>query len=207
MEIYIKPEKKVKLSNVGKVKLHDLAEVFAPAELQKRVENVKILNINATKNKNYLVSVIDIIKAVDTALPGHTIVNVGEMDTLIDYAPEQSNGNKVVKWISITFVSLCLLAGSATAIMSFHSDAQIPLAFQNYYYIFFNEKVENPFIIDIPYSIGLAAGIIIFFNHFMGKKITDDPTPIEVEMAAYEKEVEDTLIATLDNRSDENDNS
>lgn len=81
--------------------------------------------------------------------------------------------------------------------MSFHSDAQMATVFENYYYIFFNEKVENPMIIDLPYSIGLAVGIIVFFNHFSGKKVTDDPTPIEVEMSNYESEVTDNIIDTL----------
>jgi stage V sporulation protein AA len=40
-------------------------------------------------------------------------------------------------------------------------------------------------------------GIIVFFNHFMGKKITDDPTPIEVEMALYETEVVETVLDAL----------
>ncbi len=59
-------------------------------------------------------------------------------------------------------------------------------------------------LIDLPYSIGLAAGIIVFFNHFSGKKLTDDPTPIEVEMSVYEKEVADNLIDTLNKKRGEN---
>ena len=84
--------------------------------------------------------------------------------------------------------------------MSFHSDAQISTVFENYYYIFFNEKIENPMLIDLPYSIGLAVGIIVFFNHFSGKKLTDDPTPIEVEMSVYESEVTDNIIDTLNKK-------
>ena len=81
--------------------------------------------------------------------------------------------------------------------MSFHSDAQMAKVFENYYYIFFNEKVQNPMLLDIPYSLGLALGIIVFFNHFSGKKITTDPTPIEVEMSSYEASVTDNIIDTL----------
>lgn len=64
--------------------------------------------------------------------------------------------------------------------------------------IFFSKKkIENPIIINLPYSIGIAVGIIVFFNHFCGKKITSDPTPIEVEMTEYEKQIEDNIIDTL----------
>ena len=41
-------------------------------------------------------------------------------------------------------------------------------------------------------------GITLFFNHIGGRRITQDPTPIEVEMRVYEKDVDDTLIETAD---------
>ena len=34
----------------------------------------------------------------------------------------------------------------------------------------------------------------VFFNHFGGRKITEDPTPMEVEMRVYEDDVNKTLI-------------
>ncbi len=198
MDIYIKPSKKVKISEIKAVHVKDVAEVSAPQELLKRVEGVKLMEIKSTeKDEHYLISVIDIIKAVDAALPGHTINNVGETDTVIEFSPKSKEENRLLKWLKIACIGLVLFAGSSTAIMTFHSDAQIPLAFKNYYYIFFNEKVENPLIIDLPYSIGIAAGVILFFNHFAGKKITKDPTPIEVEMNIYETDVMDTLTDVL----------
>ncbi|MBQ6833954.1 MAG: stage V sporulation protein AA, partial [Lachnospiraceae bacterium] len=49
-------------------------------------------------------------------------------------------------------------------------------------------------ILEISYSIGLAFGILVFFNHFASWKLTVDPTPIEVEMRTYETNVNKTLI-------------
>ena len=40
--------------------------------------------------------------------------------------------------------------------------------------------------------------IILFFNHIGGRRITKDPTPIEVEMASYEEDVEKALIKNAD---------
>ena len=56
----------------------------------------------------------------------------------------------------------------------------------------------NYSILELSYSIGLALGIIIFFNHIGGRRITKDPTPIEVEMRNYEREVNDALVETAD---------
>ncbi len=203
-EIYIKPNKKYVTGDLGAVHISDIAEVYAEDGLKKRVDNIKLMDIKSEEDRCYLISVMDIVRIISTALPGHTVSNLGEMDTVVEYNKKTGKSNTLWQYIKIAFVSLLLLAGSATAIMSFHSDAQIPTVFENYYYIFFNERVENPMIIDLPYSIGLAAGIIIFFNHFSGKKLTNDPTPIEVEMTSYESQVEDNIIDTLSTKRESN---
>ena len=50
-------------------------------------------------------------------------------------------------------------------------------------------------ILELSYSIGLALGIIVFFNHFAAYKLNTDPTPLEVEMRLYEDNISKTLIA------------
>ena len=42
--------------------------------------------------------------------------------------------------------------------------------------------------------MGLAVGIIAFFNHFAKWKINADPTPLEVEMRLYEDNICKTVI-------------
>ena len=49
-------------------------------------------------------------------------------------------------------------------------------------------------MIEIGYSLGLGGGIILFYNHIGKRRITKDPTPIEVEMRLYEKDVNETII-------------
>lgn len=203
MDIYIKADKKYNTNKTGKVHLKDIAKVSCDSSIKAQVENLTVLNIKEKAEKCYLVSVIDIINIISNAFPGFSINSVGEIDTVIEYQSNKKN-NAFIKYIKIIFVCLVLFAGSATAIMSFHSDAQMSTVFENYYYIFFNEKIENPAVINLPYSIGLAIGIIVFFNHFTNKKLTSDPTPIEVEMTVYEKDVADNIIDTLDKESKNN---
>lgn len=52
--------------------------------------------------------------------------------------------------------------------------------------------------IEIAYAAGLAGGIIIFFNHIGRRRITHDPTPIEVSMRKYEDDVNNTLAEVWD---------
>jgi len=200
MDIYIKPMKRASLTGADRITLKDVCEIAAVGGVREKLEKRKLMDIDPAVKKNYLVSVMDVIKVIKKQYPEAAVNNVGEMETLVEYKPENSRDNPYLKWARITLVTLILFAGSATAIMSFHADAQMPDIFKKFYEIIFGQKTERPLIIDIPYSIGLAAGIIVFFNHFFGKKITDDPTPIEVEMSLYETDVADTLIDTLDVR-------
>lgn len=202
MEIYIKPVKKA--SARGRVNIGDIADVAAAPELARRIKETKILE--ADEDKCYLVSVIDIIAKINSAFPGHTISNVGEIDTVVEYDSPKRHSGRLWLGLKVAVVTLLLAAGSATAIMSFHSDAQMSKVFENYYYIFFGEHAENPAVIHLPYSIGLAVGIIVFFNHFGAKKLTNDPTPIEVEMSLYESDVTDNIIDTLNTKRQNDDN-
>lgn len=203
VDIYIKANKKVQVYRTGRIYIRDIASVSAESDIKKRVEALVVYNIKNRAERCYLVSVIDIINIISNAFPSYTVNSVGETDTVIEFKKKKKE-NAILKYIKIIFVCIILFSGSATAIMSFHSDAQMSTVFENYYYIFFNEKIENPAIINLPYSIGIAVGIIIFFNHFTNKKITSDPTPIEVEMSVYEQEVTDNIIDTLNKEQGSN---
>ena len=203
LDIYIKPVKKATLAEVDKIIVEDVAEVIATADVAKKVNQMKLMDIDIKgKKANFLISVTDIIKSIKKTYPEYTVNNVGAQDTVVQYSVKKSKDITWWKWLKVAMVVLILLAGSSTAIMSFHTDGQIPKVFQNYYRIFFGEETTSPLIIDIPYSIGLAVGILVFFNHFMGKKVTDDPTPIEVEMALYETEVNETVLDILNTQKE-----
>ncbi len=195
MEIYIKPVKKILLEQRQDVYLQDITEIIS--DVTDKLKHEKVFKIPLKIRKNYLVSVTDIIKIIKKKFPDYSVINLGENDTIIDYSPVIVKENKFLKILRIIFVCIILFMGAATAIMSFHSDAQIPDVFKNYYKIFFGYELENPKIIAVPYSIGLAVGIIVFFNHLGNIKITRDPTPIEVEMSLYDTDIYNTLVDSI----------
>ena len=59
--------------------------------------------------------------------------------------------------------------------------------------------------IEISYSIGLALGIIVFYNHVGGRRLTSDPTPLEVEMRNYERDVNQAIVEMADRQKLEED--
>ncbi|MEA4972221.1 MAG: stage V sporulation protein AA [Candidatus Metalachnospira sp.] len=197
MDVFIKPVKKTCITGRKAVMLKDVAEVYCQDSKVQDLGELIIFDIPKDEKEVYLISVMDIIKAIDAKLPNATINNIGEMDTVIEYKPKPEKNSKSWQWIKVAFVCITLFGGAMTAIMSFHSDAQIPDIFSTMYRIFFGVETDKPYIIFIPYSIGLSVGIIVFFNHIMGRKLTIDPTPIEVEMTTYDKEVIESMIDNL----------
>lgn len=207
MDIFIKPVKKAVVTGRRAVMLKDIADVYCQTDKSLNVGDIIVFNIPSdSTGKSYLVSAMDIVKAIGHKIPNASINNLGEMDTVIEYFPKPKKKSKPFEIIKIAFVTVVLFGGAMTAIMSFHSDSQMPAVFQTMYRIFFGVESTKPYIIYVPYSIGLAVGIIVFFNHFMGKSITNDPTPIEVQMSTYEKESTDSVIDSL-NKEKENERS
>jgi stage V sporulation protein AA len=208
-EIYIKPKKKAEIVGQDFARLKDVADVLVPSSMragnQKRLESIKL--IKSAEDGPYVISVLDMVKSINAAMPGYTVVNLGETDTLVSIKVEAPQKKRRALWriIRVAAIALVLFVGSATAIMAFHTDSQLGTVFGQYYKIFFGEQVEKPFIINIPYSIGLALGIMVFFNHFGGRKITAEPTPIQVEMEIYEQDVQDALIENLSRREESRD--
>lgn len=200
MDIYIKPVQKANITGRKVVYLKDIAEVYVGGGKNQNLDMIVLLKITSNEKKSYLISVMDVIKVINQHLPDATVSNVGEMDVVVQYSPTEEKQNKWVLYLKVAFVFVVLLAGASTAIMSFHSDAQMPQIFENYYYIFFRKNVDMPSIIAIPYSIGLAVGIFVFFNHFSKIYITQDPTPIEVEMTSYEKQTIENVIDNLNSQ-------
>ena len=200
MELYIRSAEKIQIIQRKMVFLGDVASVFVSGQPKEELEKLVVFQIPADWKKTYLLSIIDLIQAVKEIYPDATIHSLGEMDILVEYLPRQEKQSVFWTFLKATFVSAVLFVGAATTIMCFHTDVQLPLIFQNIYYIFYGENREMPAILSIPYSIGLGLGIIIFFNHFSKASLTEDPTPIEIEMTTYEKETNASIIDFLGRR-------
>ena len=76
-------------------------------------------------------------------------------------------------------------------------------AYRLLYKMVMGREPESYHVLEISYSLGLAGGIILFFNHVGGRRLTRDTTPIEVAMKLYERDVDDTLIETADREGKE----
>ena len=78
--------------------------------------------------------------------------------------------------------------------MTFNNDVSVTSVFGEVYRLLTGQESSGHTILELSYSVGLAGGILLFFNHFAGWKLNTDPTPLEVEMRLYEENIGKTLI-------------
>lgn len=56
------------------------------------------------------------------------------------------------------------------------------------------EKEEYPLWLQIPYSLGIGVGMILFFNHLFKKRLNEEPSPLELEMFNYQQSIDQYVI-------------
>lgn len=154
---------------------------------------VKIKSVKEDRCKRYVESALDVIKKLEAVDPSIQVNNVGKVEFIIDYQPP-SPPKYVWQWLKTMFVCAVCFCGAAFAIMTFNNDVSVTDVFREVYILITGMESDGFTILEVSYSVGLAVGIIAFFNHFAKWKLNTDPTPLEVEMRLYEDNISKTLI-------------
>lgn len=142
-----------------------------------------------------VVSVLKIIAMMEETCPGITVQSVGETDVVLERVQvPKYKGPKL--WAKVVLVCLVSFFGTGFTIIAFHNDVGINDVFSELYRIVMGREPGGLNVLEVAYSLGLALGIIVFFNHIGGRRITKDPTPIEVSMRNYEEDVNKALVDT-----------
>jgi len=191
--LYIKVDRNIEVDHID-VTLGDVAKLECTNEtIKNRLKTLKILKIRAEKSNRYIFSILKVVELIHEIYPNLEIQNLGEPDFIVEY---ESSEYAKDRWSIVKVVLLCLIIffGSAFSIMTFNNDVGISEVFAQVYFLVMGKESNGFTILEVTYSLGIAVGIIVFYNHFGGKRITKDPTPMEVQMRLYEDDVNTTLI-------------
>lgn len=196
--LYIKIDRNIVVHKPNVI-LADIAGITCTNKsIENKLKTMKVYHfhepVQAKKGKQQIevFSILKIIELIGQEYPSLEIQNMGEMDFLVEYIPE-----KEPKWWGILkAVLICILIffGSTFTIMTFNNDVGVADVFSKFYEQVMGKPSNGFTTLEVCYAIGLAFGILIFFNHLGRKKVTHDPTPIQVQMRRYEKDVDTTFI-------------
>ncbi|WP_404452902.1 stage V sporulation protein AA [Virgibacillus necropolis] len=185
--VYLRMKKRINVEKLQYVKLKHIAYISAPTEIKKQLEETPIYRITQ-KDKNIVI--IDSFLIID-----HLSNSWSNLEFQL-LGPEQSiirieKHKKETSVLVVAFVWLLLFIGTAMTIMNFHYDVSMQAVQQKLHYLLTGEHNDFPLWIQIPYSVGLGAGMLLYFNHWFKKRFNEEPSPLEVEIYNYQQDLDE----------------
>ncbi len=191
--IYLKLEEDVESAS-REVLLSDVAQITGEEEkILKRIKELQVHCFDRQDEKKVVMSVITLIDMITKSFPGTEVSTMGATDVIIEYIPDKKRSDR---WKIPKIILVCGICffGAAFSIMAFHNDIGIQGLCNDIYKILGLERDGTFPVLELGYSVGLGVGIIIFYNHIGKRRLSKEPTPVEVEIRLYEKDVNDTII-------------
>jgi stage V sporulation protein AA len=188
--IYIRMRNRVYVKPNKVVKLHEIAQLAGSLETCKKVGKLVIHEVSAEDKSLIVIDVMKVIKTIQQAEGTMDIQTIGPSQTIVQIEFPKRNFSQVY----FLFVWLLLFVGAALAIMNFHEDVSMQAVHQRIYKIVTGRENDQPLLLQVPYSIGLGVGMILFFNHLFKKRLNEEPSPLEVEIFNYQQDLDHYVI-------------
>ncbi|MGG0740160.1 stage V sporulation protein AA [Niallia taxi] len=188
--VYIRMRNRIEKRLNEDVLLQDLAQVIAADALMEQLKAMVIYRISEGDRNIIVIDSTRIIKAIRSINQDLEIQIIGPAQTIIEVILKKKEASIPL----FLLVWLLLFIGSALTIMNFHEDVSMQAVHQKLYKIITGKEVEKPLIFQIPYSLGLGLGMIIFFNHVFKKRFNEEPSPLEVEVFSYQQALDQYVI-------------
>lgn len=198
--IYIRMKKKVEAENAAILRLKELAYIETKAPERPAIENIPLYQITDNDKQYVVIDSFHVIRHVQEFFPSHNIEIVGGNETIV----QVKEPKKRTSYLFIGFVWLVFFIGTAMTIMNFHYDVSMQEVQQKIHYIFTGNDSKHPLIIQIPYSLGLGVGMILFLNHWFKKRFNEEPSPLELELFQYKQDI-NKYIAHYENEFNDDD--
>lgn len=198
--VYIKTELCSVVSN-KRITVGDICQVYAYEEkLAKTVRNIEFFRVEKQGKQKISVSSLYLVRKIMDEIPGIMVINLGVSDFIMEYKPPEPE-KKWLDFLKAGVVGLIVFFGSAFTIMTFNEDANVLEIFRQIYNDIAGMPEGNGWL-EISYSIGLPLGILLFFNHFASAKLSNDPTPLQIQMRQYEQQEDTTIIENAARKGD-----
>lgn len=181
---------RLKVSPTYEVKLGDVAQLAGDSSVVELLQNEIVYKITAHDKTHVVIDVMKVIEIIQQKASHVQINLLGSGQTLVEIIYEKKKTHPIF----FGLVWLLLFIGAALAIIYFHEDVSMQQVHQRLYYMITGEFNAQPLLFQIPYSLGLGLGMVLFFNHVFQKRINEEPSPLEVEMFQYQQSLDQYVI-------------
>lgn len=187
--LYIRMKKRIIKQSDEVLTLKDLAFIEGPLTDKEVLESLKIHQISKKDGEFIVIESFLLLAIVRKYLTEYEVEFMGPEQTIVEIARRDYEPSLIF----VMIVWVILFIGTAMSIMNFHYDVSMPEVHQKLHYMFTGEDVLRPLWIQIPYSIGLGVGMILFLNHWFKKRLNEEPSPLEIELFNYERNLEEYI--------------
>ncbi len=195
--LYMQTDMNVQVDH-PQVYLQDVAKLSGSSgKILNQCRVMPVAKLDPDKPGRYVLSVMDIIRDIQQKNPELEVTHIGEPTFIITYE-EERHRHQIWNWVKTGLVCLVSFFGTAFSIMTFNTDVDVSKLFAQIYEQMTGSPAPGFSILEIMYSVGIGMGVLFFFNHFGGRRITQDPTPMQVQMRQYEDDVNTTIIEEID---------
>jgi stage V sporulation protein AA len=189
--VFIKLRHRVQVKPHAAITIGDVAQIIATdSGIREQLQTIPLYQIQPSDKNIVIIDVMKVVKAMLQVDDSLDVQTVGPSQTIIEVVYEKRRFSTAY----FLLIWLLLFVGSAMAIMNFHEDVSMQLVHQHLYEMITGKKVDKPLLLQIPYSLGLGIGMILFFNHVFRKRINEEPSPLEVEMFNYQQSIDQYVI-------------
>ncbi len=181
--LYLRFRKNITVKKGEAVTLGHAADLYTEPKLLPEISALVLFRPEEEDGNRLLVDMMLVTRRVKEVVPEMQLVHFGEPHALIQVMEAERKCHPVL----FAAVWLLLFIGSGLAIMNFHEDVSMPAVHGRIYELLTGERPEHPYWLQIPYSLGIGVGMVLFFNHVFKKKFNEEPSPLEVEMYLYQQ--------------------
>ena len=200
-KVFFVANEKVAVNLNDSVSIKDLGDVYCNNNKWKKdIEKIEVYRSGDMETWD-VIGTTDIMKAVLKQYPDTELEYFGKEDIILEIKSKEK-AHPIVEFLKVGFVTVVLFFGAALGIMYFHEDVNMVEALEKLYFTFTGENKKNPLIMNIPYSIGLGVGMIVFFSRVISpsKRRRMEPGPMDVELHSFNKDRDNYILYDLENK-------
>ncbi|WP_096201052.1 stage V sporulation protein AA [Bacillus sp. FJAT-45350] len=196
--VYLRMRHRVQVVPNQRVTIGDVAQVITDKDLRDFIVRLPIHQVTVEDKNFVVIDVMKLIRIIQRERQGTEVQSIGPPQAILQVIFKK----KKIALVYFLLIWFLLFVGAGLAIMNFHEDVSMQEVHQKIHMAITGEENPKPLLFQIPYSIGLGLGMILFFNHIFRKRLNEEPSPLEVEMFNYEQNLDQYIISHENSESE-----
>ncbi|WP_232696250.1 stage V sporulation protein AA [Brevibacillus daliensis] len=184
--LFLRLRKRLVVKEKDVILLGDICQMYWDGEREAKLKRIPLYQIKKEDGNLIIIDIMQVIRKMRQLYPEVILEIQGASQVIVEVESPRRQAHMLL----VAFVWLILFVGSGLALMNFHADVSMPEVQQRIYQMITGTTTNRPLMLQIPYSLGIGLGMILFFNHVFRKKINEEPSPLDVELFLYQQNLD-----------------